>query len=465
MANVNFVVRSTKASGTATVYVRVRNGKTDFKVSTKIEMPLSWWGMWTNETNDFNKNISKTIKSEQEGERANAIAEQLKAIYNLIIADVDKYAEYTSVLATDTITKYHNSRKLDPSSAQFPDDAVAYLEKKIETMKSGDMEHKGKTYDANTIKVWNSFLKLLRGFVKYRREKLYLSQINKSVADSFSKYLKNCDYLPKTRNKYIICFKAMITFAFGDDVISNKDKMLDFFNKSTVNDNEKAARIYLNETEIQAFYDMKLEAGSMYDKVRDIFLCGCYTAQRVSDYGNLSEENFITTNKGNKVVSLTQTKTDNAVLVPYLSDNLEAIVVKYGGDIPKVSDVIINRYIKQIGKILSESVPTLAQMEKTILTQKEKANEKAGKMTFERSKAGEVLRPRYEMICTHTARRSAITNMYLRHIFTTPQLMSISGHKSEKAFADYLCMSLTETADEIAGLLKENDVKRNANLF
>ncbi len=465
MANVNFVVRSTKSSGTATVYVRVRNGKTDFKVSTKVEMPVKWWSYWVNEANCFNKQFDKAFDSEEDISRAETITTKLDTISKRIYKDIDRYEEYTPALATELIIKYHDSTKISANEARFPDDAVEYLNKKIEAMKSGDMEHKGNTYDENTIKVWNSFCKLLKGFVKYRGETVYLSTINKSVADSFSKYLKSCDYLPKTRNKYIICFKAMITFAFEDDVIVSKDKALAHFNKTKVENNEKATRIYLNEAEIQALYDMKLDEGSMYDKVRDIFLCGCYTAQRVSDYGNLSADNFKTTDKGNRVVALTQTKTDNEVLVPYLSDNLAVIVAKYNGEIPKVSDVIINRYIKQIGKILSESVPSLAKLEKTILTQKEKANEKAGKMVFERTKSGDVVRPRYDMICTHTARRSAITNMYLRYIFTTSQLMRISGHKSERAFADYLCMSLTETADEIAAILKKNDAERNANLF
>lgn len=463
MANVNFMVRSAKTSGTATVYIRVRNGKQDFKLSTKVDIPIRWWEEWDNGTNAFTKNLDKSLNPSGK-EKADALANQLKEIYETIKDATTQYNELSAKLFNEVMDKYHNGLKVDSEESKLPNNAADYLAIKIEEMKSGTMEYKGNRYDANTIKVWNSFLKLLRAFGKSRGGAVYLDSINKALADEFSKYLKDCDYLPKTKNKYIICFKALIGFAYDDDLIKSKENTQKHFYKVKVKDSDKATKIYLNEEELQALYDMDLKVGSMKDKVRDIFLCGCYTAQRVSDYGNFTPDNFRVTKKGNKVVALIQTKTDNEVIVPYLSDNLQAIVEKYNYALPSVGDVVINRYIKQIGKELSLHVPSLATLHKTVLTQKEKASEKAGKMEFKRNKSGDVFRPRYEMICTHTARRSAITNLWLRDIFSISQLMQVSGHKTEKAFNEYLCMSQTEIADKIADKLKK-DNQRNTNLF
>lgn len=454
MANVNYLVRSRKKSGNATVWARIKNGTTlDFMISTQVEMPINLWKLWENSSLDFNKKINRDCSSE-EITLSNSITGRLKAIHTKLTDELPKYVVFTQDIARKVISDYLESITIKGAESIIPTDIVGYLGYKIPLMKSGEMLHGGSRYDDNTIKVWNSFLKVLTGFTKYHKKTVYIVDIDKNVYDSFMNYLAKCDYLPKTRNKYIICFKALIGFADDDGVILNRDAQK-HFSKLKVNNSDKATRIYLNETEIQAFYDMQLDAGSMYDKVRDIFLCGCYTAQRVSDYGRLTGDNFAVTAKGNKVVKITQTKTGNEVVVPYLNDNLRAIADKYNGEIPQVSDVIVNRYIKQIGAKLSESVPSLAKMEKTILTQKEKVNEKAGKMIFKRDKYGNVVRPRYDMICTHTARRSAITNMYLTGLFDTFQLMTISGHQSELAFLGYLCMSSEEMADKIAELLKK----------
>ncbi|MDE6772628.1 MAG: hypothetical protein K2J49_08500 [Muribaculaceae bacterium] len=61
--------------------------------------------------------------------------------------------------------------------------------------------------------------------------------------------------------------------------------------------------------------------------------------------------------------------------------------------------------------------------------------------------------PLPEYVTTHTARRSAITNMYLSHKFTIVQMMHVSGHKTQKTFMDYIKLSSDEIADEIDAIV------------
>ena len=125
------------------------------------------------------------------------------------------------------------------------------------------------------------------------------------------------------------------------------------FNKKKVQESDKAKEIYLTGAELQALYEMKLDG--LKETVRDVFLVGCYTCQRFSDYSRLERENFTTTAKGTRIVRIVQEKTGNSVVIPILNDNLLHIAEKYDYEIPQVNDVVLNRYIKQILKELAEN--------------------------------------------------------------------------------------------------------------
>ena len=117
--------------------------------------------------------------------------------------------------------------------------------------------------------------------------------------------------------------------------------------------------------------------------------------------------------------------------------------------------LILNRYIKEILKELSETVPSLAVKVRTKLTMKQRKLEDDGRITVERNSKGEVMMPRYNCVTTHTARRSGITNMYLTHKYTILQMMHVSGHKTQKTFMDYIKLSSDEIADEIDAIANQ----------
>jgi glycosyltransferase involved in cell wall biosynthesis len=81
---------------------------------------------------------------------------------------------------------------------------------------------------------------------------------------------------------------------------------------------------------------------------------------------------------------------------------------------------------------------------------KKYAQEHNGSPLFERNSHGEVIMPKYDLISTHTARRSGITNLYKQGIFNTREMMAMSGHQSEKVFENYIKVGVSEQADRIA---------------
>jgi len=432
----------------ATIFCRLTNGrKTDLRIPTGFSIKPAYWD------SKANRLKNTTLYIDEEKEKIDYINEYLNGIEKSLMIGLNGNPSYSKENAIADIEIYKESKRVKPNEKL--QGILPFLDTIISEMKSGDLLYKSRCYDDNTIKVWNSFKKVLSNFLNLNQG-ITWDMIDKVIFDKYVKFLINFGYAPTTANKYIICFNALMEFAYKRKQHKNKN-VTDEFYKIPVIEGCKTTNIYLTNEEIQALYEMPLEKESTEDKVRDVFLCGCYTAQRISDYGRFTEENFTTTAKGTKVVKLVQKKTDNSVTIPILNKNLLEIAKKYDYNIPYISDVTINREIKLICKELSNTVPSLLKQEKTILTMKERIKEEKGKVTYERDKNGKVIKYRYDLVCTHTARRSAITNLYLTRLFDTFQLMSISGHKTEKAFKGYICLSSEEIADEIARKLEEQE--------
>ena len=318
-------------------------------------------------------------------------------------------------------------------------------------IKSGKRLNGNDRYSAGTVKAWYSFMKLYDGFDNKHR--LTWDMVNREFVTKFLAYMEKQGYMVTAQNKYLVTLRALVGYAYTDG-IHNNDRATKCFSKKKIEERDKAAEIYLTEAELQALYEMPLNG--LNDQVRDIFLVGCYTCQRVSDYNNISKDSFTTTAKGTPIIRLIQQKTRTEVKIPIMNPYLQAICEKYNYNIPSVIDVIINRYIKQILKVLSEKVPSLALKVPTKLTMKQRQNLANGKIEIEHNDKGEVVMPRYNCVTTHTARRSGITNMYLSHKFTIVQMMHVSGHKTQKTFMDYIKLSSDEIADEIDAIANPN---------
>lgn len=350
-----------------------------------------------------------------------------------------------------------SSKKINSRATIIPQKPTELLQFKIQEMESGTNRNNGRKFSQSTIQQWKNFHRLL-----CRYEQNYgaidFREINTAFWDRFKQFCEDEGLMHKSTNKYLAVFRALISYAQANG-IEVSETALQSYHKVPIFDDDSKAKTYLNEQELQALYEMKLSG--MKERVRDIFMLGCYLGQRVSDYNNLTKSDFTTTRRGNRVVSFTQEKTNNAVVVPIIYDNVYSIAEKYNYNFPRLSHSVINRYIKRILADLSTTLPSLRQTLRTAITLKEQQAEARGTMHFERDAKGYVVKPRYEMVSTHTARRSCITNLYLSNRFTISQLMSISGHKSEKAFNEYICCSSEEIADVIAEIAKKSKTEHD----
>lgn len=464
MAKVFFFLRNNSKNTEVTIWARVSAGKktadgkkTLFFVSTSQQINSSDWSKKTGQLKDG-------VIGEEKAKRYKIVNENLNDIRELLLKRVSGEMEYTPQQAKGDITNLLQSKINAKDSA--PVDVMEYLSWLISEMKSQKRRFRGEAYDTDTIKAWSTFSEqAFRPF--YKKHPFEWDSVSGKTYDLFVKFLKDSKgYSVKTINKYIIDFKCLVRYAAADK-LHNNTNVLDKFYRLKVNEGDTKKKIYLTTEELNALYKMPLALGSIQDKVRDVFLCGCYTAQRISDYSKLSESNFTYTERGVRVVKLVQEKTKNFVVIPITNDHLEDIAKKYNYNLPYLPSQYLNREIKVILEELSESVPSLARYETTILTKEEKRLERADKAGFERNDKGEVIKPRYELVSSHTARRSCITNLYLTREFTNAQIMSISGHKTEKTFLEYVCLSSETLAEEITEILnrKSNNISSNEDMF
>ena len=448
-----YFLRTSKQKGTAKLYTQVKSCRNNFHffLNTGIDVDVERW----------HKSFCDLSLYAKNGGRA---AELLAQSADKAIDDVLDRLYFTKEDIQEAVSavvhrEEREAKELAAKIEREDADVRAYLESLIAGMKDGSIRIKGKgrnkgeRYTANTIKMWNNLAGIIERY--YKVEPFTWDSIGERFASRFRAWMENEGYMAKSINKYIGQFVALINRAYDEGKHTNQAAANSFM-KPAVDEAQKAAEIYLTADELNALYQMPLAGEKAL--VRDIFIVGCCTCQRVSDYSRLKKENFVTTARGAKVVKIQQQKTQNFVIIPILDDKLTAIMEKYDYNLPQLPssfDVILNRYIKEICKELAESVPSLNDELPTILTMKEREKEaqvmeKSGKELFKRDDAGRVVKPRYELVTSHTARRTGITNLYLTGKFDIYQMMHVSGHKEAKTFREYIKLSGDEMAEQIA---------------
>lgn len=162
----------------------------------------------------------------------------------------------------------------------------------------------------------------------------------------------------------------------------------------------------------------------MYREARDLFLIGYYTGARFSDYSRLGKGNI-----HDGVIEFVQQKTDDKVFVP-VSPRLLEIMERNGGKAPVMNHVVFNRYIKKVAK--DAGIDGVVQLPKS-------KRKEDGQETH-----------RWEMVSSHTARRSLLTNLYQSGV-SARDCMAISGHKSISSFERYLKISHEQSVEKLKG--------------
>ncbi len=325
---------------------------------------------------------------------------------------------------------------------------VQFIDKYVTEIKSGARQtERGTNFSPNTVRSVKQALVQFQRFCKYKKKEYNFGDIDMQFYHDFTSYLKaeikdkkgtvlKEAYNVNTTGKCIRTLKNILSIAESEGLHSNsiwKDKKF----KGTRIETES---IYLTREDLDKIMKADLSKhGIGHDQARDIFMVGVWTAQRVSDYNYITKEQIYThtkrwiedvpdpENPGQTkaeirtkeimYISLIQKKTGAQVSIP-VSSELKGILEKYDYCLPHLEDQVINRYLKDICKEagLTESVEILE------------------------TKGGTPVRnryPKWDLVHTHTARRTGATLMYLSGM-DLYDIMKITGHTTPVMLKKYI---------------------------
>ena len=178
--------------------------------------------------------------------------------------------------------------------------------------------------------------------------------------------------------------------------------------------------IYLTKEEIARVRDLELSESQAYlDPIRDIFLFCCFSGLRHSDVNNLRRSDI----KGDHI-EVTTVKTADSISIE-LNKVTKAILEKYKDTpfkdnkaLPNYTNQAMNRDVKELCKLAG-------------------INEEIRVTTYKGNVRTDKIQPKWELVGTHTGRRTFIVNALSLGI--TPNIvMKWTGHSDYKAMKPYI---------------------------
>lgn len=340
------------------------------------------------------------------------------------------YFSYQSIQPTNELIKAEFDKVFRPDAPEKKpkepekinlNQYIANFISDIETGKR--ITEKSTRYTKGTIKNYLGFQSQFNNYQSENHRKLNFDQITIDFYDKYVIFFNKKNYSPNTIGRHIKQLKVIMRSAGEDGLHENKDIERKKFKSITT----EVHPVYLTQKEVETLYNLDLSDNNTLDVARDIFLIGCYTGQRFSDYSRINSK-YIKEVKGGKIIDIIQKKTGEQVLIP-IRPELETILKKYDYNPPRTHEQKVNERIKLV-------------CEKAKINELIETEEIKGGLKVTQSKSKHLL------IKTHTARRTGATLMFLAGI-PTISIMKITGHKTEREFLKYIRVTKEENAQTL----------------
>lgn len=324
--------------------------------------------------------------AEQHSLRVLPTQEEMKLAIDAIIHP-DKKMKYIS----------HKIKKNSPSNF------FGTFENWIEKRKSSNL------YSESRIKRYTVVYNHLKAYEAITGNIVAFASMDKDFEENFNSFLIKEKKL--VNNSIGSIFKALKTFL--NDVQEKLGNQLNpYYKKFQVFKDKQTPTFALTIQELNLFENVELDSKRLSD-VRDLFLLQTYLLVRVSDLMKIRPENI---NKKKKVISLTLIKSHNPIAVPINNKCIE-ILEKWNYNIPIISNQKYNKNIK-------------------IIAQKAGIDDLFEVVRYSGSNRIAVTKPKYELISSHTARRTGITLLIEKRI-PIVTIMKITGQKSIDTIMSY----------------------------
>lgn len=239
-------------------------------------------------------------------------------------------------------------------------------------------------YQERTIQKYKTLMKKVEAYDRRKQ----IRDLSVDWVLSFISYLSTSGLSRNTISKYIKTLKVFLNIAAEKGLISEKvarSKRLSITEQST-----KKRFLTIDELEMIR----RAPLSEALDNVRNLFLLLAFTGQRFSDIKALMDAQIIEINE-KEYFKIIQAKTGHIIHIPAHRISKEML----SKDLQLITNQYMNRSLKEVARIAGIENP--------------------------------------DEVSTHTARRSAASNMYLMGI-SSRLICSITGHRSEKMLLRYI---------------------------
>lgn len=411
MATFKYFIKVSKKSPRATVRIRFKQGKQfDLWIKTPITLLPEHWNP--------NKQTLRDIPVEGKEETQKELNDLKRTIEEAFDSTTDKTRIDKNWLETQ-IDKFYNPDKYLSTETLF-----GYIQNFVDNSHKRINEKTGNPVSYKVKREYEVTFNYLKDFCKEENngKELGFVGMDKEFKENFTEFLRKKGLHQNTIVRKITTLRIFLNDAKYDGK-NPYDKYLGWKVKKIETDN-----IHFDETELKQLYNHDFSDNKRLEKVRDMFIVGSYTGLRFGDLTNITKENI-----SNDLIYVKQSKTGNRVVIP-LHPIVKEVLEKYNGNLPEpISNQKYNEYLKEACKLAG--LTTIAPFKSPVV------DEKTGKTVLKHL-------PKYQLVGSHTARRSFATNMYLAGMETL-HIRSITGHKTESAFLKYIKVSPEQHAKKI----------------
>ncbi|TCP28147.1 site-specific recombinase XerD [Tenacibaculum skagerrakense] len=327
--------------------------------------------------------------------------------YNEIIDDYEKRVK--------NIFRYILLNKLEPTKEYIIEKFESGIEVSL-THEFFDCYNEFLEKDRNqkaerTLKGYTTVLNFLQEFENETGFKIRFETITLDFFEQLRDYaFENKKLSTNYFSKIITVIKTFMTWSFERDYHTNLE-----YKKFKSKEHEIEV-IYLTMEELLKLYSHEFETKRL-EHVRDVYCFGCFTGLRYSDIKLLKPSNVF--DEYLKVTIVKTKQTDHKIpLNKYSKELLEKYRDTIYEPLPVISSQKFNKYLKECCELAEIDTPT------TIT--RYIGNKRIDKTV-----------PKYELITSHTARKTFVTNSLILGM-KEMVVRNITGHRKEESFRRYV---------------------------
>ncbi len=320
---------------------------------------------------------------------------------HLEITDIQNRGRYSMKL----FSSLFNRKNILPLMRQHVDDVKTGRKKKL----NGDPYAEDSYYAQKTALM--HFEKFLSG------KKFTVKDINSDTLRDFMQYLQSENSISNNIKQLLIIIRRLM-----------KDKKIKSFDIEKIKiSKDVSIRVYLTENELKRLKDIDLSIVEKLEGVRDLFLIQCYTSLRFSDAIRIARnpKPYYYEEDGRSYFKIIAKKTNQSLMIPLKKEVLEILNNRNFRKMT-MSMPYYNKHLKELCKIAAIDEEVMHSITK------------GGKRI-------ETVMKKYELISSHTGRRTFITNAILAGV-PLMQVQAISGHTTTQSLLNYLHASNLEMA-------------------